>query len=149
MIKLIIFDWGRTLYDNDNNRLFPESIQILDTLSKKYQLAICSLAKDGNSERRWNVFRENNLEKYFTSILFTQDDKDKLYQETVSKLAINPKHILIVDDRIIRGIAWGNKHKTKTVWVKQGKFSQELPTEETGKPTYIIKKVAELLNLTF
>lgn len=149
MIKLIIFDWGRTLYDNDNNRLFPETKHVLETLSNTYQLAIVSLSKDGDFERRWKIFREHDLEKYFISIQFTQHDKDKLYEKTLSELKTNPKQTVVVDDRMIRGISWGNRNKAKTIWIKKGKFSKELPTPETGKPTYTIEHIAEILNLDF
>jgi archaellum biogenesis ATPase FlaH len=45
----------------------------------------------------------------FKSILFTKDNKDKLYEEILNKLSLNANEVIIVDDRILRGIAWGNK----------------------------------------
>lgn len=144
MIRLIIFDWGRTLYDNKGGRLFPETIDLLQNLSKKYKLAIVSLVTDGDFEKRRKILRENNLNQYFSSILFTQTDKDELYDRTLSNLNVEPRNVVIVDDRVIRGVKWGNKRGTKTIWLKNGKFSDDLPTEETGQPTNTITNLKDL-----
>lgn len=149
MIKGIIFDWGRTLYDNEREELFPETEEVLKNLSKIYQLAIVSLAKDGNFEKRWKIIKGKDLGKYFKSTLFTQDDKDKLYVDTLEKMKLKPNEVVVIDDRIIRGVAWGNKHGAKTVWIKKGKFSNELPDEVTGAPTFIINNLKEVLDLSF
>jgi len=52
MIKAVIFDWGRTLYDNENNDLFPDAKEILEYLSKKYKLAIVSMANSEEAQKR-------------------------------------------------------------------------------------------------
>src|SRR5947209_1167650 len=109
MIKLIIFDWGRTLYDNDHERLFPDTISVLMKMSNNYQLAIVSLAVDGNFEKRWEALKKNDLLKYFVSVYFTQD-KDAAYEKTLTQLSLRPDEVLIVDDRVVRGINWANKH---------------------------------------
>ena len=147
MTKLIIFDWGRTLFDNDNNMLFPETKELVAHLAKNYTLAIVSLAKDGDFERRWRVIRNENLEPHFASILFTAGDKDALYAETLTELAVAPQDTTIVDDRTLRGIAWGNKNGARTIWVKKGKFADELPNETTGEPTHTIRRLDELYSI--
>lgn len=144
MISLIIFDWGRTLYENEKEKLFPETIDLLRSLSKKYKLAIVSLVTDGDFEKREKILRENNLNQYFSSILFTKTDKDKLYDRTLLNLNVEPQNVVIVDDRVIRGIRWGNKRGAKTIWLKNGKFSNDLPTEETGQPTNTITSLKDL-----
>lgn len=146
-IKAIIFDWGRTIYDTENHRLFPEVKSILEYLHTKYKLALVSLVKTGTIDERWQVIETNDLKKYFTSILFTETDKDTLYHETLAKLNLGRGEICIVDDRTIRGIAWGNKLGAMTIWLKKGKFANELPNEETGAPTYIIHELNELLTI--
>ena len=52
IIKAIIFDWGRTLYDGENQMLFPGTENVLQILSTLYILVIVSLASDGNIEKR-------------------------------------------------------------------------------------------------
>lgn len=145
--KVLIFDWGRTLYDHENERLFPETKEVLEYLSKKYTLAIVSLATNGNIAKRWKIIIENDLGKYFESILFDPEDKDRLYEITLTTLNVKPQEVIIVDDRTRRGIKWGNNHDTVTIWLKKGMYSIEEPNEETGEPTYIIENLAELKRL--
>ncbi|MBI3335415.1 MAG: HAD hydrolase-like protein [Candidatus Portnoybacteria bacterium] len=146
-INAIIFDWGRTLYDHDNEQLFPEAKEVLEYLSKKYMLAIVSLATDGNIAKRWKIIIENDLGKYFDSILFDPEDKGRLYEITLQTLNVKPEEVVIVDDRTVRGIQWGNEHGTMTIWVKKGKFSNELPNDQIGQPTHTIETLTELKTL--
>jgi len=145
--KAIIFDWGRTLYDHEKEQLFPEVKELLAYLSKKYTLAIVSLATDGNIAKRWQTIIKNDLGKYFESILFDPKNKDRLYEITLRTLEVKSHEIAIVDDRTIRGIQWGNKHGATTIWLRKGMYSVEEPNKETGKPTYIIEHLGELKTL--
>ena len=147
MVKAIIFDWGRTLFDSENSVLFPQTKQILEMMSQRYVLAIVSLASDGNVEKRKNIVCATEIETYFQSIRFSQTDKDSLYESTLVELALNPYEVAIVDDRIIRGIKWGNTRGAATIWLRKGKFAHEEPNEDTGMPTYIIQNIGELCQL--
>jgi FMN phosphatase YigB (HAD superfamily) len=147
MKKLIVFDWGRTLYDPETEKLFPDTIEVLERLSQKYTLAIVALATAGEKKikERLQIIKENNLEQYFTSILFDVKDKDIMYVKTLKDLKFKPKEVIIVDDRIIRGIKWGNKNGAPTIWFQNGKFKDELPNEYTGEPTYTIHSLSDIL----
>lgn len=146
-IKAIIFDWGRTIYDTENHHLFPAVKSILEYLHTKYKLALVSLVKTGTIDERWQIIETNDLKKYLASILFTETDKDTLYHETLKTLNLRGSEVCVVDDRTIRGVAWGNKHGAMTIWLKKGKFANELANAETGAPTYIIHELNELLTI--
>jgi FMN phosphatase YigB (HAD superfamily) len=147
MIKAIIFDWGRTLYDSENHHLFPQTKRILESLKKHYILAIVSLASDGNLERRREILHSSGIEQYFSIIHFAQSDKESLYERTLAELALQPQEVAVVDDRTVRGIRWGNKRGATTIWLKKGKFSSEEPDNDTGMPHHIISNIEELENL--
>lgn len=51
-MKAIIFDFGRTLYDRETDRVFPEAFEVLEKLSPKYKVALVSLAPKGDLEER-------------------------------------------------------------------------------------------------
>ncbi|MFH1161932.1 MAG: HAD hydrolase-like protein [Candidatus Jorgensenbacteria bacterium] len=147
-VRAIIFDWGRTLYDSDTKREYVESDSLLKYLqSRGYKLFLVSLvsplANATLQERKLQV--ENSpLRKYFEVALVTDTDKDALFDRIVEQLNLPRGEILIVDDRVVRGIRYGNRHGHPTVWVKQGKFSEELPNADTGIPTYTINSLPEL-----
>ncbi len=147
-IKAIIFDWGRTLFDSELKKEFPESEEIVSFCAGKgLKLAVASLVSEHSIvglEGRIRQIENSPLRKYFYCALVTDKDKDKILDELVFKLQIPRQQVLIVDDRVIRGIRYGNKNGHPTVWLQRGKFENELPNEETGLPTFTIKTLPEL-----
>lgn len=146
-MKFIIFDWGRTLYDPEKGELFPDTRPTLEYLkSEGHTLSIVALATAGQAkiDERMQIIEEEKLFPYFATVKFDVADKDRMYEDTLRELDIASADTAIVDDRVIRGIKWGNQHGCQTIWVKNGKFKDELPDEETGNPTHIITSVGEL-----
>ena len=143
-IKAIIFDWGRTIYDKDNEMLFPETLEVLEYCAKKYTLVVVSLATDGDIEGRFKKLDTFGIRKFFQFALFHVADKDSLLRNTVGNLQLDPSEILVVDDRIKR-LEWSIKNGLKTVWIKKGKFEHELPDSSTGNPNYTLSSLQELL----
>src|SRR3989344_9318755 len=153
-IKAIIFDWGGTLVDDHTTEELPESEQVLDYCrGKGYRMAVASLTK--HLERRKMQFASTPLNKFFEIMLadgivkgqeadLALDKKDKMFDRIVQDFGLSREEILIVDDRVFRGIRYGNKHGHPTVWIKKGKYSNELPNAETGQPTYTIRELKEL-----
>lgn len=142
-IKAVIFDWGRTIYDKDNERLFPETVEVLEYCASKYSLCIVSLAIDDDIEGRFVKLDKYEIRKYFKFALFHVSDKDSLFRNAVGNLNVPNNQIAVVDDRMKR-LAWSIQHGLQTVWVQKGKFADELPSEETGQPKFTIKELAEL-----
>lgn len=148
-MKAIIFDWGRTLYDSEQQALFPATKKVLQTLAPRYKLAIASLASDGNIAKRHCILTETGIASYFASIHFAQADKDRLYEQILLEMGLPAQEVAIVDDRVVRGIRWGNQHGATTIWLKCGKFATEEPDEHTGKPTHSITEIDALCRLPF
>lgn len=151
-IKAIIFDWGRTLFDIDLKKEFTDSENVLLYCKQKnYKICVASLARplinDTEEERKSQIIK-SSLGKYFDLIEVTEaKEKDELLDKLVEKLNIPRKEILIVDDRIVKSIKYGNKNGHPTIWLQAGKFSNELPNNETGVPTFTIKTLSELKNI--
>lgn len=143
----IIFDWGRTLYDRDQDELFPDAKAVLVYLSRRYKLAIVSLAPDGDIEARLAVLRCHAIESLFTAIRFTPNDKDGSYRATLRDLDLRADEVAVVDDRVCRRIRWGNDNGARTIWFQNGKFSTELPDDLTGSPMHVIHTLSELMSL--
>jgi len=144
---MIIFDWGRTLYDNDNSGLFPGAVEILEYLSKKYILSIVSLVTRETPGERRKLIKDSGVGGYFASIGITAKDKNRMYRLCMNRHNMSPEDCLIVDDRVVRGISWGNRKGCATIWVCQGKFCQELPDKNSGFPTFTIRDIGELRGL--
>lgn len=150
-IRAILFDWGRTLYDSERGVLFPDAAAVVEWLARTHRLAIVSLVTAGDYEarvaERHAVLREADIERYFAPILFARADKERLYGRALAELGVRPEEAAIVDDRAIRGIRWGNRHGATTIWVRGGKFKDERPDDDTGRPAHTIGALSELLAL--
>ena len=169
-IRAIIFDWGRTLYDNDNNWLFPETKEVLEYCVQKYKLAVVSIAAQGESEERFAKLSLLGIRHYFQIALFsdkgsaaheiagfsladtTQEMIDRiafrqkmfLGRNAIGNLGVKPHEAVVVDDRA-RRIGWAIALGCKTIWIQKGKFAHELPNKETGHPTTTVKSLAEIM----
>jgi|SRR3989344_9235800 len=148
-VQHIIFDWGRTIYDPETEALFAGVKEMLPKLAEKYTLYIVSLATKGEDEikKRRKMIKDLGVEGYFEDIFFAPEDKDALYEGLVAKRGLNLVETAVVDDRVIRGIAWGNRNGATTVWFQNGKFGEELPNTETGDPTHLITEFIQLKNI--
>ncbi len=147
MIKAIIFDWGRTLYDSDAGMLFPGVHALLSALSRRYALAVVSLVTGDYTARvaeRREILRHVGLDRFFSLLLFVPTNKDAAYAEALVTLGVQANEIAIVDDRARRGIAWGNRHGATTIWLRRGRFADELPDAETGEPDHTLAEIGEL-----
>lgn len=149
-IKAIIFDWARTLYDRDQGGEFSKADDVLQYCQQKnYRLALVSLLTQKNSpgatlEMRRIEIENSPLRKYFEIVRVTDTDKDALFEQVVKHFGLPYEDILVVDDRTVRGIKWANQKGCQSVWIKKGRFANELPSAETGQPTYTIHKLNEL-----
>ena len=150
-VKSIIFDWGRTLYDSETKKEFPEAEEILALCAKRgYRLAVVSLTSEhsnANLEERTKQIETSPLRKYFEMVAVTDTDKDKSFDETVAALDMPPEEILIVDDRTVRGIKYGSLRGHPTVWLQAGKFANELPNDSTKSPTFTVHSLTELADI--
>ena len=141
--KAILFDFGRTLFDTENNLLFPQTIDVLKYCERRYRLGLVSIARNGICERA-NQIAHLGLRKHFFVIRLGVENKDALYEGAVLAVGLPPEEITVVDDRIKR-LGWPIKNKCRVIWLKKGKFADELPNEQTGFPSHIIENIAEVL----
>ncbi len=146
MIKAIIFDWGRTIYDKENEVLFPETKKVLEHCYAKYSLAVVSLATDDDIEGRFSKIDKYDIRKYFKFMLFHVSDKNSLFRNAIGNLKLKPQEILVVDD-MMRRLAFPISLGCKTIWVRKGKFAAADPNESTGNPNHIVNSLAEILEI--
>lgn len=146
MIKAVIFDYGGTLVSEETLRLYPQAHPILKTLKKlKLKLALVSRAAD--PEQRWEDFKRLKIKDYFQVLDVVFRGNTKEFDKIFKKLAIKPTECLIVGDRIKSEIIEGNRAGSVTIWIRQSKFSDELPESKEEKPDYTIDSLQQLLPL--
>lgn len=134
-----------------------ETVEVLEACeAKSYHLAVVSATRD--TERRKIDFANSPLKEYFELMLVSEVNplqrldpkytgKDEIIQKAVEHFGFFPSEVLIVDDRMVRGVKYGNKHGHPTVWMQGGNFPNELPNSDTGQPSHSIYELRELLSI--
>lgn len=142
MIRTIIFDWKRTLYDPDKKSLMSGAVNILSILQKK-NISLILIGKGGKD--MYDEVERLDVKKFFSMIVFKEGPKDlSIYKPYITK---NPRETVFVGDRIRSELAAGNKLRAVTIWLKQGKFAEEGPLDESQKSTFIVTTIEELEKL--
>ena len=146
-IKNVVFDYGRTLFDRESNSFFPEVKSVLQHLSQDYALNIVSFSKPADIADRITAMKTHGIWQYFERICFVDNPENKhsALNSILISYNLNPTEIVIVDDYVIRSIAWANSRGAIAVWFCNGKFASVEPDENTGQPLFKISNFAELI----
>ena len=145
MIKGIIFDFNRTLFDPEKWALVEGAPEILNKLTGSFQFCLVTTGERKRTEK----LKESNLDKMFKKIIFVQGEhKDKKhFLECAQAMGLKPDEVLVVGDKIKAEIRVGNSLGMKTAWFKFGKYSRILPDSKDEEPTYTITKLDELYSV--
>lgn len=143
MFKYIIFDWKRTLYDPDQKTLIPGSLELLELINSKH-ISMILIGKGGEDMK--NEVNRLGLKKYFKNIIFNEGTKDiSIFRPYVAN--DKPQASLFIGDRTKSELEIGKKLGATTIWVKQGKFADELPENDSQKPDFTVGSLGEALQL--
>lgn len=143
MINLVIFDWKRTLYDPDNRVLIDGARELLNFLESK-NIPMVLIGK-GGEDMQQEVDRLEVV-SYFKQIVFAQGNKDpNIFAKYISK--DEPKDTVLIGDRVRSELEIGNKLGATTIWVKQGKFADELSENKDQKSDYEVTSLNGCLKL--
>lgn len=141
MINLIIFDWKRTLYDPDRGILIRGAEDVLNYLVSK-NLKLILVGKGGEDMQR--EVDKLDVRNFFTDIVFAEGEKDpNVFAKYLTKI---PKNTLFIGDRVRSELEIGNKLGATTIWVRAGKFADELPEIKEQEPDYTVKSLTDCLN---
>lgn len=139
----IIFDWKRTLYNPDTAELIEGAKELLKFAKSKTSSLI--LIGKGAQEMHDEVKRLG-VKEYFSDIIFQEGKKDpEDFKKFISKN--NPKHTIFIGDRVRSELAVGNLLGATTIWVKNGKFEDELPETENQNCDYEAANLNECLKI--
>jgi FMN phosphatase YigB (HAD superfamily) len=132
----IIFDYNRTLFNPDTDSLYQGVVPLLESLSADHMIFLVSKKVAGRNDRLDTL----NIKQYFQNIVFVDQKTKEVFQDIVG----DETEVIVVGDRVQEEISIGNQLGFTTIWVRQGKFSTELPAESGMQPTHSIKTIDEL-----
>lgn len=139
----IIFDWKRTLYNPDTGELINGSKELLEYAKTRTTKLV--LIGKGAQEMHDEVKRLG-VKDYFSEIIFQEGKKDsEVFKKFVS--TDNPKDTLFIGDRIRSELAVGRELGATTIWIRNGKFADELAESENQEPDHTVSSLFECIKL--
>ncbi len=141
--KAIIFDFTRTLYDPNLNKLEEGALDVLRVLHKKIPLAIYAKDKTG----RTSELDELGIKGFFDAILVVKEKSGSDIKSLAEKMNVKPHEVLLIGDRVKAEIRAGKEAGCMTIWLKKGKFAGEEPESKGEQPDAIVSNLREVLDL--
>lgn len=139
----IIFDWKRTLYNPDTTELVNDAKELLEYAKSETSKLI--LIGKGAQEMHDEVERLG-VKDFFSDIIFQEGKKDpEMFKQFISPN--NSKDTMFIGDRIRSELAVGRELGASTIWVRNGKFADELPESENQEPDYTVSNLSQCLEL--
>lgn len=139
-METIVFDWKRTLYDPDS-KLLIKGAKTLFSFLKREKIFLVLIGK--GDHKMYEEVKRLGFDKFFSKIIFKETKKNiNLFKPYVSK--VSPELTVVVGDRARSEIEIGNKLEAITIWVRQGKFAEELPLNELQKPSFTVNSLYDL-----
>jgi FMN phosphatase YigB (HAD superfamily) len=135
----IIFDYNRTLFNPDTGNLYPYVLSILSTLSKNHELFLVSR----NDPRRESMLVSLGISSFFKKKLFVDTKTATLFKDLIG----DREQAIVIGDRIKGEIFIGNQLGYITIWLRQGKFMNDLPETKEEQPNHTIDEINQLLSL--
>ncbi len=140
-MKIIFFDFSRTLYNPDTDSLIDGTEELLEELLGKTRLSLLSKNPAGRRERA-----EELVGKWFKKMFFVEEKDLEGLRKILKEESLNPTDCLMVGDRAVKEIALGKELGMKAVWVRQGKFEDEMPLKRR-EPDFTVRNLKELKHL--
>ena len=137
MIKLIIFDFNRTLFDVRTGGLIPGCLGMINKLSEDYDLVVLSSKQKGRQSLINKLLEGSGIKK----IVITKEKNEEDLKDILSEFKVKPYQVMLVGDYIKEEILLGNKVGTVTVWFRNGFFSKIKPENKSEKPDYILDRL--------
>ncbi len=147
MVRGVIWDFMRTLYDPESGSLTAGARSVLEHC-KQHDLPMCLLSSQGSGNREQQI-QACGIQHFFVDIQIIAGHKTAEHFIWASyAMDVIPRDILLIGDRVKKEIVLGNRFDATTVWYRRGKFAQEEPGSQIEKPNYTItdlKQVIEIL----
>lgn len=132
--------------------LYPDAREVLNLLKEKNIKT--GVVIDGTTQRERMILKLTGLEKLLDTVTISEEVgqnkfSDKPLQDALEKIAVDPKNILVVGDRLDKDIIHANKAGCTSIRLvrKQGRYSDVEIINPEEKPDYIINTLLEIVPL--
>ncbi len=154
--KLIIFDGDNCLWDTEAIRESGDvkELQTFEDTIFTLRSLICTkmLVTAGNREVQLEKIRITGIAPFFSNIFVCPllDNKKKVFREILYRpelMGVVFDEVSVVGDRVNFEIRFGKELGFRTVRMKYGKHSGDIPKNKFEIPDFEITKLSELLSI--
>ena len=135
-------------YTGEYERLHDGAIELLEALSKKYELGVIANQGDGLADRlkNWGIY------KYFKVIVSSWDFQImkpdlRLFEAALGQPGYSASQAAMIGDRLDNDVFPAKKLGMKTVWIRQGFGGMQTPRGSEYEPDETIDSLKELYNI--
>lgn len=146
MIKAVIFDYGHTLLDNENSRLFPNAEKVLNFLNEK-GVKLGLVSGTNKEEYRLQELNQFGIYPFFDYIHFFPHWDKKDFRPILKEFNLKSEEILVVGDRITSEITEAKKLGMKTCRLLRGPEKNLVPGNNFEKADYEVENLREVIHL--
>ena len=140
MLRAIIFDFNKTLYNPNSGNLFPGVKDLLSDLKAQSGLTLALISYGG--DYRVELIKGLGILSLFDWFKFVEEKSTEDFLEFSKKFQILPRSILVVGDMLEEEIKIAKFLTMKTAWIKNS-----FQGESSIKPDYQLNSVSEIREL--
>lgn len=139
---------AKTKWDISLEKLYPGVPELLERLSKKYNLGIIANQMP-ELEKRLSSF---GIDKFFKVIVYSAafgkaKPDEEIFLSALKKANCKPEDAVMIGDRLDNDIIPAQKLGMKTLWVKQGLGGLGNPSLLEKAANYVIENITEIENI--
>ncbi len=139
------FGLNKTPWHKEDERLYPDTLQCLEYIHKRYKTGIIANQSPGSKER----LRRFGILQYIDLLVTSAEEGVEKPDRRIFKLALEragckPNEAVMVGDRLDNDIVPANELGMYTVWIKQGSWKYACPGGRAEQPDRAISTLGEL-----
>lgn len=135
-------------WHTEDEILYPDAAQCLQTLSRKYKIGIIANQELGTKDR----LQQQGILQYIDLVIASAEEgiakpDEKIFKIALQRAACKSDNAIMIGDRIDNDIIPAKKLGFHTIWIKQGFGQYWNITTENETPDYTVQNLTELCDI--
>ena len=142
--------YGVTLppWNNNLEKLYPETPAVLEKLAQKYKLGIIANQVEGTQKR----INDWGIGKYFDVVVASAEagvakPDSAIFKIALEKSGCKPENAVMIGDRLDNDIIPAKKLGMKTIWVRQAFAVYQKIRNDEEQPDFTIDSIREITEI--
>ena len=142
--------YGVTLppWNNNLEKLYPETPSVLEKLAQKYKLGIIANQVEGTQKR----IDDWGIGKYFDVVVASAEagvakPDSAIFKIALEKAECKPENAVMIGDRLDNDIIPAKKLGMKTIWVRQAFAVYQKVRNDEEQPDFTIDSIGEITEI--